>query len=140
MIKKNFKSSTKKYSVENKLNERVDYLHIAQELVKAYNLKSKVRFTSGNTLAEYVPETDTILLRRSYPNMKEFIITILHEIKHALDSKQLGRRKFIKKYAQAGTMAQYKGLDPHDDNKWEERAERWARNEFKRIKNKLNFK
>jgi len=140
MRKKNFKSSTKKYSVENKLNERVDYLHIGQELVKAYGLKSKVRFTSGSTLAEYVPETDTIYLRRSYPNMKEFVITILHEIKHALDAKQLGRRKFIKKYAQAGTMAQYKGLDPHDDNKWEERAERWARNEFKRIKNKLNFK
>ena len=140
MRKKNFKSSTKKYSVENKLNERVDYLHIGQELVKAYGLKSKVRFTSGTTLAEYVPETDTIYLRRSYPNMKEFVITILHEIKHALDAQQLGRRKFIKKYAQAGTMAQYKGLDPHDDNKWEERAERWARNEYKRIKNKLNLK
>ena len=140
MRKKNFKSSTKKYAVERKLHERVDYLHIADELVKAYGLKSRVRFATGKTFAEYVPETDTILLRRSYPNMKEFIITILHEIKHALDAQQLGRRKFIKKYAQAGTMAQYKGLDPHDDNKWEERAERWARNEFKRIKNKLNFK
>ena len=139
MRKKNFKSSTKKYSVENKLNERVDYLHIGQELVKAYGLKSRVRFTSGSTLAEYVPETDTIYLRKSYPNMKEFIITVLHEIKHALDAKQLGTRKFMKKYTQAGTMAQYKGLDPHDDNKWEERAERWARNEFKRVKNKLNF-
>ena len=116
MRKKNFKSSTKKYSVENKLNERVDYLHIGQELVKAYGLKSKVRFTSGNNLAEYVPETDTIYLRSSYPNMKEFVITILHEIKHALDAKQIGVRKFIKKYTQAGTMAQYKGLDPHDDN------------------------
>tara|TARA_B100001564_G_scaffold359318_1_gene380622 strand:- start:6387 stop:7151 length:765 start_codon:yes stop_codon:yes gene_type:complete len=139
MRKKNFKSSTKKYSVENKLNERVDYLDIATQLVKAYNLKSRVRFTSGSTLAEYVPETDTIYLRKSYPNMKEFIITVLHEIKHALDAKQLGTRKFMKKYTQAGTMAQYKGLDPHDDNKWEERAERWARNEFKRVKNKLNF-
>ena len=140
MRKKNFKSSTKKYAVERKLHERVDYLHIADELVKAYGLKSRVRFATGKTFAEYVPETDTILLRRSYPNMKQFIITILHEIKHALDAQQLGRRKFIKKYTQAGTMAQYKGLDPHDDNKWEERAERWARNEFKRIKNKLNFK
>jgi len=139
MRKKNFKSSTKKYSVENKLNERVDYLDIATQLVKAYNLKSRVRFTSGSTLAEYVPETDTIYLRKSYPNMKEFIITVLHEIKHALDAKQLGTRKFMKKYTQAGTMAQYKGLDPHDDNKWEERAERWARTEFKRVKNKLNF-
>ena len=140
MRKKNFKSSTKKYAVERKLHERVDYLHIADELVKAYGLKSRVRFATGKTFAEYVPETDTILLRRSYPNMKQFIITILHEIKHALDAQQLGRRKFIKKYTQAGTMAQYKGLDPHDDNKWEERAERWARNEYKRIKNKLNFK
>ena len=133
-------TSWEKYVKENVLKERVDYLYIADELVKAYGLKSRVRFATGKTFAEYVPETDTILLRRSYPNMKEFIITILHEIKHALDAQQLGRRKFIKKYTQAGTMAQYKGLDPHDDNKWEERAERWARNEYKRIKNKLNFK
>ena len=98
MRKKNFKSSTKKYSVENKLNERVDYLDMVLELVKAYNLKSRVRFTSGSTLAEYVPKLIQSILGRSYPNMKEFIITILHEIKHALDAKQLGRRKFMKKY------------------------------------------
>lgn len=140
MRKKNFKSSTKKYSVENKLNERVDYLHIATEIVKAYGLKSKVRFSKGKDFGDYIPETDTIKIRSSYPNMKEFIITVLHEIKHALDAKQLGVRKFIKKYAQAGTMAQYKGLDPHDDNKWEERAEKWAIGQFKKIKNKLNFK
>tara|TARA_R100001591_G_scaffold109477_4_gene119661 strand:- start:57 stop:818 length:762 start_codon:yes stop_codon:yes gene_type:complete len=139
MRKKNFKSSTKKYSVENKLNERIDYLHIATEIVKAYGLKSKVRFASGRTMAEYVPETDTIHLRRSYPSVKEFLVTVLHEIKHALDAKQLGKRKFIKKYAQAGTMAQYKGLDPHDDNKWEERAERWALNQWPMIKKKFNL-
>ena len=60
-------TSWEKYVKENVLKERVDYLHIGQELVKAYGLKSKVRFTSGTTLAEYVPETDTIYLRRSYP-------------------------------------------------------------------------
>ena len=37
-------------------------------------------------------------------------------------------------------MAAHGGLDPHDDNKWEERAEKWARKEYQRIKNKLNFK
>ena len=140
MRKKNFKSSTKKYAVENKLNERVDYLQVASELVKAYGLKSKVKFTSGSDLADYVPETDTIKLRKSYPTMKEFIITILHEIKHALDANRLGVKKLMKKYTQAGTMAVYKGLDPHDDNKWEELAEKWAQKEFKRIKNKLNFR
>jgi len=57
-------------------------------------------------------------------------MTILHEIKHALDAKRLGVRKYIKKYVQAGTMATYKGLDPHDDNKWEEKAERFAKKEL----------
>ena len=45
----------------------------------------------------------------------------------------------MKKYTQAGTMATYKGLDPHDDNKWEVRAEKWAKYEYKRIKNKFNL-
>jgi len=27
-------------------------------------------------------------------------------------------------------MATYKGLDPHDDNKWEEKAERFAKKEL----------
>ena len=124
---------------ESLLKERIDYLDIATEIVKAYNLKSKVKFATGSTLAEYVPETDTIYLRKSYPSVKEFLITILHEIKHALDARQLGVKKFMKKYTQAGTMATYKGLDPHDDNKWEVRAERWAKYEYKRIKNKFNL-
>ena len=97
--------------------------------MKQYGLKSKVKFGRGKDLAEYVPETDTVILRRSYPTVKEFLLTILHEIGH-LDAKRLGVRKYIKKYTQAGTMATYKGLDPHDDNKWEEKAERFARREL----------
>ena len=116
--------------MNNLLLERIDYLDTAQQLVKQYGLKSKIKFTKGSQMAEYVPETDTITLRRSYPSIKEFLMTILHEIKHALDAKRLGVRKYIKKYVQAGTMATYKGLDPHDDNKWEEKAERFARREL----------
>ena len=112
------------------LLERVDYFDTAQQLVKQYGLKSRVKFTSGSQMAEYVPETDTITLRRSYPSLKEFLLTVLHEIKHALDAKRLGVRKYIKKYVQAGTMATYHGLDPHDDNKWEEKAERFAKKEL----------
>ena len=114
----------------NILLERIDYLDIAQNLVKQYGLKSKVKFGSGKDFGEYVPETDTVTLRRSYPTVKEFLLTILHEIGHALDAKRLGVRKYIKKYTQAGTMAQYDGLDPHDDNKWEEKAEKFAKKEL----------
>ena len=114
------------------ITERIDFHHIATEMVKKYNLKSKVKFGEGSNFGEYIPETDTITLRPSYSTLKEFYMTVLHEIGHALDADNLGKRKFIKKYKQAGTMANYRGLDPHDDNKWEEKAERFAKKEIKK--------
>ena len=124
------KESKYNRAMKYSLLERVDFFDTAQQLVKQYGLKSKIKFTRGSQMAEYVPETDTITLRKSYPSIKEFLMTVLHEIKHALDAKRLGVRKYIKKYVQAGTMATYKGLDPHDDNKWEEKAERFAKKEL----------
>ena len=112
------------------LLERMDYQDTASQLVKQYGLKSKIKFGGGKNFGEYIPETDTITLRKSYPNAKEFLMTILHEIGHALDAKRIGVNKYIKKYTQAGTMAAYDGLDPHDDNKWEEKAEKFAKKEL----------
>ena len=112
------------------LLERVDYHESATALVKSYGLKSKVKIGTGKQFGEYIPETDTIALRPSYKSAKVFLMTVLHEIKHALDAKRLGVKKYIKKYTQAGTMANYDGLDPHDDNKWEEKAEKFAKKEL----------
>jgi len=116
--------------LKNLLVERVDYHELARHLVDSYGLKSKIKFGTGKTFGEYVPEKDLITLRPSYKSVKEFLLTVLHEIRHALDAKQLGVRKYIKKYVQAGTMANYDGLDPHDDNKWEEKAEKFAKKEL----------
>ena len=80
------------------LMERIDYLDTAKQLIKKYKLKSKVKFGRKHDYGDYIPETDTILLNRSYPNIKEFIISVLHEIKHPLDSKRLTPKKFKKKY------------------------------------------
>tara|TARA_A100001011_G_C13841046_1_gene646955 strand:+ start:245 stop:643 length:399 start_codon:yes stop_codon:yes gene_type:complete len=120
------------------LIERIDYLQTARELIRQYGLKSKIKMGRGKDFGEYVPETDTVTIRPSYPNVKEFLMTVLHEIGHALDAKRLGVRKYIKKYTQAGTMAAYDGLDPHDDNKWEEKAERFAEKEIKKYLNNRN--
>ena len=125
----------KKMMKSSFLLERVDYLDTAEQLVKKYKLKSKVKFTKGSQMAEYVPETDIITLRPTYKSFKEFLMSVLHEIKHAIDSYRLGKVKFIKKYTQAGTMAAYDGLDPHDDNKWEEKAENFAKKEIKKYLN-----
>ena len=121
------------------LNERADFQYIAQELVDYYGLRSKVKFTSdAGVRGHYVPENDTIFLKRSYSSVKEFIISVLHEIQHAKDAKRLGRRKYSKKYDQAGTMAVHQGKDPYWSNKWEVRAEKWGKEEYpKKWKNKF---
>ena len=119
------------------LVERVDYHELASEMVKSYKLKSKVKITGGSNKADYNWMTDTINLRRSYPNVKEFIITVLHEIKHALDAKKIGKSKYEKEYQKAGDIAVNKGKDFHDDNKFEEIAEKWAKKEYSKWKNKF---
>ena len=117
--------------------ERIDFLDTAETLVKKYGLKSKVRFTSGKDLADYDWVRDVINLRKNYSTVKAFLITVLHEIKHALDRKKMGARKYEKAYSMAGEIAVQKGGDFHDDNKFEEIAEKWGEREYRKLKNKM---
>ena len=72
------------------ISERVDFHQIATELVKKYKLKSKVKIGTGKNFGEYIPETDTITLRPSYSSLKDFYMTILHEIGHKIVAKYYG--------------------------------------------------
>ena len=119
------------------LLERADFQLIASDIVKHYKLKSKIKFGATTNKADYNWITDTINLRRSYPNVKELIITVLHEIKHALDAKKMGKNRYEKAYQLAGDKAVNKGKDFHDDNKIEEEAEKWAKKNYPKWKNKF---
>ena len=111
------------------LIERIDYHDTAEYLVKQYKLRSKVKFgkVKGQNKADYDWVKDVINLKKSYPSVKEFIITVLHEIKHALDAKKMGKKKYEKAYQLAGDIAVNKGKDFHDDNSFEEKAEEYGR-------------
>ena len=123
---------------ESILLERIDLQYVASELVKHYGLKSKVKFGVSANMADYDWVRDIINLRRSYPSVKEFVITVLHEIRHALDRKKLGRARYEREYTMAGELAVQKGGDFHDDNKFEEYAESWAIKEYNKFwKNKF---
>ena len=114
----------------NLIFERIDYHQMARHIVDKHGLKSKIKFgVTGSNRADYNWKTDTINLRRSYPSVKEFLITVLHEIHHALQRKKLGTKKYEKQYQRAGDLAVHKGKDFHDDNKFEEDAERSAKKE-----------
>ena len=64
--------------------------------------------------------------------VKDFIETILHEIHHAVRVHRYGLKKFLKKYQQADTVAMSIGGERYRDNKWEKKAEGWAKHEYKR--------
>ena len=119
--------------LQSLLLERIDYLDTAKQLVKKYKLKSKVKFGKGENYGDYDWHKDIIYLDRSYPTMKEFFITVLHEIHHAKQRQKLGAKKYEKRYNQAGTVAQNQGKDFYDDNKYETRAENWAQDEYRRL-------
>jgi hypothetical protein len=108
------------------LVERIDLHYTASQLVKAYKLKSKIKLTSGKTKGDYNWKKDTINLRTSYSTIKDFLTTVLHEIHHALRRKKLGVNAYEKEYQKAGDLAVHQGRDFHDDNKFEEDAEKWA--------------
>jgi hypothetical protein len=44
----------------------------------------------------------------------------------------MGAKKYEKEYQKAGEVAIQNGGDFHDDNAYEEKAEKWARKEYSR--------
>ena len=116
------------------LVERIDYHDTAEYLVKQYKLRSKVTFgkVKGTNEADYDWVKDIINLKKSYSSVKEFMVSVLHEIDHATDRKTMGWRKYEKEYQKAGDDAVNKGRDFHDDNEFEEKAEKWAQKEYSR--------
>ena len=111
------------------LLERVDFHQIAKELMRKYRVNSKLEFSKRATKGDYDFEKDIIKLRPYYSNIRDFLITVLHEIYHAMDSKKHGKDKFVKMYQRAGDIVANKGKDFHDDNPFEIAAEKWARRE-----------
>ena len=114
-------------SLSNFLLERIDYHHVASELVKHYGLKSKVKFVKSRLKGDYNVDKDIINLRPKYKTIKDFLITVLHEIDHALDAKKFGKQKYKDKYELEMNKAVARGGDAHDDNYYEKKAEKFGR-------------
>ena len=120
------------------LMESKDFEYVAREIVRHYGLPTKVKFTMGKNTSnkdkgDYRFKEDTIYIRpKGYKNNKEFIETLLHEIHHAVRVHRYGLKKFLKKYQQADNVALSIGGEKYRDNKWEKKAEGWAKHEYKR--------
>ena len=117
------------------------------ELFKHYGVQStRMKYKSMKDHAYYVVEDGVLLLSKRYKSLKpsqikQFLITMLHEIDHAMMAKKYGWKKFRDMWeidANKITQGFYKGKsEPYDHNKYELKAEAFGQKNWKMWYNKF---
>ena len=112
-------------------------------LLKYYKVGNvRVKLKSMKNHAHYNVDTGTLELSTRYKTLKssqikEFLITILHEINHAMDAKTFGWKLFKEKYEMEMNLQVTNGKDPYEDNKFEIQAEAFGQKMWKYWKSKF---
>ena len=113
------------------------------DLLKHYKVGSvKVKTKSMKDHAHYNVDTGTLELSTRYKIIKknqieEFLITIIHEIYHAMDAKKYGWKKFKEMYEMEMNLLIQKGKHQYDDNKYEINAENFGKKNWKKWKTRF---
>ena len=112
-------------------------------LLKHYGVGSvKMKMKPMKDHAHYNVDKGSLELSNRYKTIKdsqikEFLITIIHEIRHAMDAKKYGWRKFKDMYEMEMNLRIAKGQDEYKDNKYEIDAEEFGQNNWKQWYNKF---
>ena len=127
-----------------KINEFIkqsDKNSIISTMLKHYDVGTvRVMHKNIKNHAHYDVDRGQLQLSTKYKTLKAnqikpFLITILHEIRHAMDAKKYGWKKFKEIYEMEQNMiAQgwYKDKqDPYKDNKYEMEAEEFGQKTWK---------
>ncbi len=113
------------------------------DLLKHYKVGSvKVKQKSMKDHAHFNVDTGTLELSTRYKTIKkrqikEFLITIIHEIRHAMDAKKRGWKNFKLDYEWEMNYQIAKGKDKYKDNKYEIEAEQFGQKNWKKWHNKF---
>ena len=112
-------------------------------LLKYYKVGSvKVKQRSMKDHAHFNVDTGTLELSTRYKTIKkrqteEFLITIIHEIYHAMDAKKYGWKKFKDMYEMEMNYRIANNQDEYKDNKYEIEAEKFGQKNWTKWKNKF---
>ena len=113
------------------------------DLLKHYKVGNvRVRLKSMKNHAHYNVDTGTLELSTKYKTikssqLKEFLITILHEIYHAMDSKKYGWKKFKDMYEYEMNYRIANDQDEYKDNKYEIEAEQFGQKNWSKWKTRF---
>ena len=116
-------------------------------LLRHYGVGSvRVKMRSMKDHAHFNVDTGTLELSTRYKtikkrDVKEFLITMVHEIRHAMDSKKYGWRKFRNMYEME--IAQWQAENPGKEDNWydyisyEIEAEKFGQGNWRKWYNKF---
>ena len=105
-------------------------------LLKHYGVGNvKIKQKSMKDHAHFDVDTGTLQLSTKYKTIKksqikEFLITIIHEIYHAMDAKKYGWRKFKDMYEYEMNYRIANDQDEYKDNKYEIAAEKFGQKNY----------
>ena len=105
-------------------------------LLKHYGVGSiKMKLKSMKDHAHYDVDRGELHLSSRYKNLKDsqvknFLITIIHEIRHAMDAKKYGWKKFKEMYEWEMNYQIGVGKDEYKDNKYEIAAEKFGQKNY----------
>ena len=112
-------------------------------LLNHYKVGSvKVKQKSMKDHAHFNVDTGTLELSTRYKTIKnskikEFLITIIHEIYHAIDAKKYGWKKFKEMYEYEMNLMISQDKHEYKDNKYEIAAEEFGQKNWKKWYNKF---
>ena len=113
------------------------------DLLKHYKVGSvRVKLKSMKNHAHYDVDRGTLELSTKYKTiknsqLKEFLITILHEIYHAMDAKKYGWKKFKEMYEMEMNFRIANNQDEYNDNKYEIEAEKFGQKNWSKWKTRF---
>ena len=112
-------------------------------ILKHYKVGSvKIKYKAMKDFAHYEVDDGVLLLSTRYKtikkrDIKEFLITIVHETYHAMDAKRYGWKKFKEMYEMEMNLQVQLGNDEYKDNKFEIAAEDFGQKNWKKWYNKF---
>ena len=113
------------------------------DLLKYYKVGSvRVKLKSMKDYAHFDVDRGELQLSTKYKTIKnsqvkEFLITILHEIYHAMDAKKYGWKKFKDMYEYEMNYRIANDQDEYKDNKYEIEAEKFGQKNWSKWKTRF---
>ena len=123
--------------------KETDKNQMIKELLKYYRVESvKWKYKSMKDFAHYDVDKGILELSSRYKTIKnsqvkDFLITMIHEIRHAMDAKKYGWKKFKEMYEMEMNLMVQQGKNEYDDNKYEIEAEEFGQKNWKQWYNKF---